>query len=73
MSFMYRTSKRLGVTTSGRITEADDPQAIGEIPEGKLIPIDDAERLGLTTEAAERKKANRGQPLAHKFTEEGAK
>lgn len=73
MSFMYRTSKRLGVTTSGRITEADDSEAIGEIPEGRLIPIDDAERLGLTTESDERKKANRGQSASHKFTKEGEK
>lgn len=73
MSFMYRTPSKLGVTLLGRITQADDPDAIGEIPEGKLIPIDDAERLGLTTEADERKKANRGQPLSHKFTKEGDK
>ena len=63
MSFLVRTQVELGITLGGRIVSADDPEAIGKLPEGTRIPIDDAQRLGIADEAEERARANHGVPV----------
>ena len=66
MTFMVRLPRAVKMRMDGARLTPDENGTI-ELPEGTLIPIDDAERFGVTTEDEERRRANRGQPLRHVF------